>query len=417
MARPPGLIEVCGGLRQHLGPGRIELRDDGTGVTKSVRLLFHVVWDEHQKGGKMAEYVRLLNNDEVASLVDIASCFEPLETAFRDLGHGDAASVRRHDILSGVPSLNAINSFKSMSGVVPSLDAACLRVDSDLLRMPGPGGGSRREKLTKSQEESVRIGKENGLLMLYQISTGELLAILTDGEVQRLRVGVTSALAAKYLANPNCRKVGFLGTGYQAETQFQALALVLPEMTAKVFSPNMDHRQEFVAKMSRVTGCNVEAVSSAEEAADSAEIIVSATNSLHPTINPEWIRPGMHINCIKKQEVDLEVLAKCDLLVVGSTGDTVHVIVGDLRNRKLDETASGWWKDPDHAWERFPFLADVVAGKHAGRILPDQVTCYIGHGTGIQFAAIAMLAYRRAVENEIGYLIPSARFMQPILQR
>ncbi|NNN18998.1 MAG: ornithine cyclodeaminase family protein [Acidimicrobiaceae bacterium] len=365
----------------------------------------------------MAEHVRLLNNDEVASLVEVESCFDSLETAFRDLGHGNAASVRRHDVLSSAPSLNAINSFKSMSGVVPSLDAACLRVDSDLLRMPGDDGDARREKLTKSQEESVRIGKENGLLMLYQISTGELLAILTDGEIQRLRVGVTSALAAKYLANPNCTKVAFLGTGYQADTQFRALAVLIPAMEAKVFSPNRAHLEEFVSRMSETTGCKVEAVSDAEEAVDSAEILVSATNSLKPTIKPEWITPGMHINCIKKQEVDLGVLEKCDVVVVGSTGDTVHVVVGDLRYRKLNETAPGWWKDPDHAWESYPFLADVIAGVTTGRSTPEQTTCYIGHGTGIQFAAIAMLAYQRAVENEVGFLIPSNRFLQPILQR
>lgn len=365
----------------------------------------------------MAAYVRLLNNEEVASLIDIDSCFEPLEIAFRDLGHGDAASIRRHDVLSSAPSLNAINSFKSMSGVIPSLDAACLRVDSDLLRAPGDSGDSRREKLTTSQEQSVRIGKENGLLMLYQISTGELLAILTDGEVQRLRVGVTSALAARYLSNPASNNVGFLGTGYQAETQFRALAVVRPNMAARVFSPNRAHLEEFVAKMADATGCKVEAVASADEAADSAEILVSATNSLHPTIKSEWLRPGMHINCIKKQEVDLDVLDKCDSVVVGSTGDTVHVIVGDLRHRKLNETAPGWWKEPGHEWESYPFLADVIAGVRPGRASADEVTCYIGHGTGVQFAAIAMLAYQRAVEKEVGYLIQSARFLQPILQR
>ncbi len=365
----------------------------------------------------MAEHVRLLNNEEVASLVNIESCFKPLETAFWDLGHGNAASVRRHDVLSSVPSLGAINSFKSMSGVVPSLDAACLRVDSDLLRAPGESTDSRREKLTKSQEESVRIGKENGLLMLYQLSTGELLAILTDGEVQRLRVGVTSALAAKYLANPNSRNVGFLGTGYQAETQFRALAVVFPDMTAKVFSPNRAHLEEFVGKMADATGCKVEAASSSDEAAESAEIIVSATNTLHPTIKAEWLKPGLHINCIKKQEVDLNVLDSCDAVVVGSTGDTVHVIVGDLRNRKLNETVPGWWKESGHAWENYPFLADVIAGVHQGRTSPDQITCYIGHGTGVQFAAIAMLAYQRAVQSGAGYLIPTARFLQPILQR
>ena len=365
----------------------------------------------------MADHVRLLNNEEVASLVDVESCFGPLETAFRDLGNGNAASVRRHDVLSSAPAFNAVNSFKSMSGVVPSLDAACLRVDSDLLRVPGDEGDTRREKLTKSQEDSVRIGKENGLLMLYRISTGELLAILTDGEVQRLRVGVTSALAAKYLSNPDNRRVGLLGTGYQADTQFRALAALWPDISARVFSPNRDHLDEFVERMAKVTGCPVEAAATSDEAVESAEIIVSATNTLLPTIKPEWLRPGIHINCIKKQEVDLAVLDRCDRVVVGSTGDTVHVVVGDLRYRKLNETADGWWKHPGHAWEGYPFLADVIAGVHPGRQFSDQITCYIGHGTGIQFAAIAMTAYQRAEERNIGYLIPSARFLQPILQR
>lgn len=365
----------------------------------------------------MVSEVRLIDNGEVASLVNIESCFEPLEIAFRDLGLGNAASVRRHDVLTSAPSLNAINSFKSMCGVVPSLDAACLRVDSDLLRMPSATGDSRREKLTRSQEESIRIGKENGLLMLYQLSTGELLAILTDGEIQRLRVGATSALAIKYLANPSASRVGFLGSGYQAETQLLGLASMLPQMSVKVYSPNRMHLEEFVEKMALATGCAIVAVDSADEAAEEADILISATNSLNPTIKAEWLKPGMHVNCIKKQEVDLEVLEACDVVVVGSAGDTVHVVVGDLRGKKLNETAPGWWKDPAHAWETYPFLADIIAGEYPGRASREQISCYIGHGTAIQFAAIAMLAYKRAVEHDVGYLIPAERFLQPILQR
>lgn len=365
----------------------------------------------------MPEFVRLINNDEVAKLIDLDSCFEPLETAFRDLGKGDAASVRRHDVLSRAGKFNAINSFKSMSGVVPSLDAACLRVDSDLLRIPKEGGDSRREKLTKSQEASVAIGKENGLLILYRVSTGELLAIFTDGEIQRIRVGVTSALAVKYLANADAHNVGFLGSGYQAETQLAALATLRPDCNFRVFSPNVSHRNEFVAKMRLQVPSKVEAAQSADDAMQGAEIIISATNTLIPTIKSEWLRPGMHINCIKKQEVDMGVIDKCDRVVVGSAGDTVHVVVGELRGMELNETAKGWWKEPGHIWEEYPFLADVIAGTAPGRGHDSEITCYIGHGTAIQFAAVAMLAYQRAEQEDVGYLVPSERFLQPILQK
>lgn len=365
----------------------------------------------------MPEYVRIINNEEVSQLVQIGDCFAPLETAFYELGKGNAASVRRHDVLSEVTEFNAINSFKSMSGVVPALDAACLRVDSDLLRLPGRNGSVRREKLTQSQERSIRIGKENGLLMLYQLSTGELLAIFTDGEIQRLRVGVTSALAVKYLANHDWENVGFLGSGYQAETQLLALANLHPGCSFKVFSPNRGHLDEFASKMRMSTDCRIDAVENADQVAIGADILVSATNTLLPTVMPEWLQPGMHVNCIKKQEVGVDVLDKCTRVVVGSSGDTVHLVVGELRHRSLNETAKGWWKDSDHLWENYPFLADVIAGTTEGRQSSSDITCYLGHGTAVQFAAIAMLAYQLAESADVGYLVPSDRFLQPILQR
>lgn len=365
----------------------------------------------------MSDYVRLINNEEVSQVVHISDCFAPLETAFYELGKGNAASVRRHDVLSEVAEMNAINSFKSMSGVVPALDAACLRVDSDLLRLPDAGGDTRREKLTESQEKSIRIGKENGLLMLYRLSTGELLAIFTDGEIQRLRVGVTSALAVKYLADPNWETVGFLGSGYQAETQLLALANLRPGCSFKVFSPNRKHLEEFVDKMRLSTNSRIFAVENADQIAIGADIIVSATNTLIPTIMAQWLRPGIHVNCIKKQEVDVDVLDKCTRVVVGSSGDTVHLVVGGLRSRELNETVGGWWKNRDHLWENYPFLADVIAGTTHGRQSQNDITCYLGHGTAVQFAAIAMLAYQLAEQAGVGYLVPSERFLQPILQR
>lgn len=365
----------------------------------------------------MPDYVRIINNEEVARIVGVKDCFEPLETALCELGRGNAASVRRHDVLSEVPQIDALNSFKSMSGVVPALDAACLRVDSDLLRLPSGDKNVRREKLTQSQERSIRIGKENGLLMLYRLSTGELLAICTDGEIQRLRVGVTSALAVKYLANPGWVDVGILGSGYQAETQLMALAALNPQSRFKVFSSNRSHLIEFVSKMQRDSGCLVDAVAEPDQVAREVDVLVSSTNTLVPVIKSEWLRPGLHINCIKKQEVDLSVLDRCTKVVVGSSGDTVHIVVGELRHRNLNETKQGWWKDPDHLWEDYPFFAEVVAGQIPGRESKSDITCYLGHGTAIQFAAVAMLVYHLAEQADVGYLVPSERFLQPILQR
>ena len=65
-------------------------------------------------------------------------------------------------------------------------------------------------------------------MFVFSTSTGELLAIFPDGFIQAIRVGVTNALSAKYMARPDCSVLGVYGSGWQARPAVLAMCKVLP---------------------------------------------------------------------------------------------------------------------------------------------------------------------------------------------
>ena len=82
-----------------------------------------------------------------------------------------------------------------MDGIAQGAGVAAVRINSDIITWPTHAGNVRREKVAAASG-----GRWVGLVLLFSTTTGEPLAIFPDGVLQRLRVGATNALGAKYLA-------------------------------------------------------------------------------------------------------------------------------------------------------------------------------------------------------------------------
>lgn len=361
--------------------------------------------------------VLLLTNEDVQGLLDMPSLVDAMGDAFAQLGRGDAAAVGRVDVLSPGKD-DAVHGFKTMSGV--SLGYAVARIDSDLLRWPVRDGAARREKLRPGES---RIGKENGLLLLYSTATGELLGIQQDGEIQRLRVAATSALALQRLGPParDIRDIGLFGSGYQAEAQLQGLLAVCRPEAIRVFSPRPDRRRAFVQRMTptaAAAGVELVEAPSAAAAAAGAQVLVGATNSMAPVIDPDWLAPGMHVNCIKKQEISEQSLRRCDRVVVATHTNTRTVLAGVDEDRVRGETgAHAWWNEPPFEWAGLPNLATMLANPQAhARRDPEEITAYIGLGSGVQFAAACGMAHEAALHAGVGHVLPDEWFIQDVPQ-
>jgi alanine dehydrogenase len=341
----------------------------------------------------------LLSNEDIRDLVEPQECVAVLEDVYRSFGHGEAATRLRTHTYGPVQSDDRFYCLKTMDGVYPARNVVALRLTSDVLATPFVEGMKRLVK-TPSVEGRQWVG----LVLLFAMDSGELLAILHDAYLQALRVGATYALAAQYLARPDARIMGLYGSGWQAGPQVLAHRAVRALDEVRVFSPTRQHRERFAAAMQRRTGVHVYSVDTPDAVCRGADIVMAATNSMEPVIHGATLEPGMHVGAIKG-EIDRAVLAQSDLVVTNDrAGEASFAPGGHIPEHVVPDGS-----DPHVV----PTLAEIVAGLHPGRTDLRQITFFNGRtGIGLQFAAVGALILERAHQSGCGRELPAEWFLQ-----
>ncbi len=335
-------------------------------------------------------------------MLEPRACIEALEIAFRDLAEGAAVNRPRSHTYTPLGDGHWYL-FKSMDGSVPRLGVHAIRLSSDHTHEHTVDGKRRRDKVPLAPG-----ARFVGLVLLFDIRTLEPLAILQDGELQRMRVGCTSALAAKHLARPDARRVALIGSGWQAETQLVALASVRELEEVRVYSRRPDAAAAFAARVSARIGRDIRVASSAADAIDGADIVACATNSNDPVIDGSRLVPGQHVGSVQSHELDMATIERADLIVVRSSDPaTFHHPPG---NAPVEAAEVKHLAPALRA--KTVELGEVVLGR-AGRRRASDVTLFTGgglgasSGLGIQFAAVADTIYRAAKEKRLGREIPT----------
>lgn len=352
----------------------------------------------------------ILSNEDVERILTMPACMEVLEELYKDFGQDKALHMPRVDNLLPCGYEGAYYGFKTMGGAWPRHSIMALRINSDIITHPQIGRGMRRVKMP------LAGGRWVGLVQLFSSETGELLAMFPDGVAQRMRVGATNGLGIKYLAKPDAYRAGMIGSGWQAGAQLMALLATRPIQQVKVYSPTKKNRDAFVEETRAKTRIDITPVDSPQECAQDVDILMAATSSLARVIEPEWLRNGIHISCIKAQEVDESVFDRCDRIVVhtkvqGKQADNIlpgtqHVPVSHL---------AGWWKNEETAPKNYPDLADLLCGHATGRETEGQITCFVNNiGLGLQFAALGALILKQAEEAGIGEELPGEWFTESV---
>jgi ornithine cyclodeaminase/alanine dehydrogenase-like protein (mu-crystallin family) len=254
--------------------------------------------------------------------------------------------------------------------------------------------------LAMKQYTFVR-GKIRFLVPLYEIATGDLVAMIEADYMGQLRTGAASGVATKYLARRDASVAAIIGSGGQARTQLEAIAAVRRLKSARVYGRDPERRKKFAEEMSLRIGVPVEPANSSSEAAQGAHILCTATTASHPVITGADLASGVHINAIganhaHKRELDSEAVAGADVIVVDSI-DQSRQEAGDLIIAfKGDETC----------WTGVKKLSDVVAGKGPGRTSDTEVTLFKSNGIASWDLAVAMQVYEQARKKGLGRDLP-----------
>jgi ornithine cyclodeaminase/alanine dehydrogenase-like protein (mu-crystallin family) len=352
----------------------------------------------------------ILSNDDVENLLSMPACMDALEDAYLELAEGRGLTRRRSDSFAPTARKDALYSLKSMDGICPKLGVGAVRINSDIITWPESGGKARRVKVPSAPNQ-----RYVGLVLLFSSETGEPLAIMPDGVMQRMRVGAANGLAVKYLAREDARTVGMLGSGWQAGAQAMAVAGVRLIETIRCFSPTKGNREAFAREMSAKLGVKIVPVGSPEEAIKGADIVMCASNTIDPIFFARWVEPGMHVSSIKRPELGSDVLKRCDRVFLHShdktplQSTTKGVVVRELENDR------GWGVAKDIDFDALPTLPELIAGKHKGRSSREEVTCFVNNvGLGYQFAVAGAVVHAEARKRGLGRELPTEWFTEDV---
>jgi alanine dehydrogenase len=244
-------------------------------------------------------------------------------------------------------------------------------------------------------------GKLRFLVPLYEMATGDLVAMIEADYMGQLRTGAASGVATKYLARKDSRVAAIIGTGGQARTQLEAVAAVRKLESARAYGRDAAKREKFCAEMSERLGIPVRPCASSAEAVRGADIISTATTASQPVVNGTDLSPGAHINAIganhaHKRELDDEAVASADVIVVDSVeqsrqeaGDLIIAFHGD-----------------EICWTGVKKLSEIVAGKASGRTSDTEVTLFKSNGIASWDLAAAIRVYAMAREKKLGRELP-----------
>ena len=244
-------------------------------------------------------------------------------------------------------------------------------------------------------------GKLQFLVPLYEMATGDLLAVIEADYLGQLRTGAASGVATKYLARENSRIAAIVGTGGQAKTQLEAVTAVRKLESARVYGRNAEKRKKFCAEMSAKLGILVTPSNSSGDAVRGADIVCTATTSSQPVVFGADLAPGVHINAIganhaHKRELDDEAVSGADVIVVDSieqsrqeAGDLILAFKGD-----------------EIPWTGVRILSDLVAGKVSGRTCNAEATLFKSNGIASWDLAAAAKVYAAAREKKLGRELP-----------
>src|SRR5262245_21375458 len=117
-------------------------------------------------------------------------------------------------------------------------------------------------------------------VILYSVDTGEPLIFFQACSINEFPTGAAGGIGAKYLAPPGARRVAVFGSAVHAQIQLKAACAAIGTLTqATIFSPNEDRCRASAERMDRELEIDVRPAKNAQEALESADIVITATNS------------------------------------------------------------------------------------------------------------------------------------------
>lgn len=231
-----------------------------------------------------------------------------------------------------------------------------------------------------------------GVILLHELTTGTLLAVVDSAFVTAARTALAGALATDLLARSDASSVAIIGAGVQGDLQLRYLPLVRTLRSVTVYDTDAAHAQRFAAHHRAVLGIQVRAESSVAAAVAGADLIVTATWARQAFLFADMVTRGAHVTTLGADEP-----GKCEVAADLLLAATVIVDDRALALREGALAGAGLGVEAIAAE-----LADVVRGEHPGRVGEDAITVFGAVGLPMLDLVLSWGLYQRACQEGRG---------------
>lgn len=315
----------------------------------------------------------LSRNDVVSLGVAMREVIDAVESAFHEHGEGRVEMPPKPGIHTRPDSF-----LHAMPAFAPALGAAGIKWVGGYPDNPPHG-----------------LPYITGLIVLNDEETGIPLAAMDCTWITAARTAAASAVAARYLARADSKRVGILGCGVQGRSHVEALREIFALREVIAYDVSPDAAARFAVEVSKRWRLQVVLATQPREAVQGCDIVVTAGPILrqpHATIKPGWLDAGAFASLVDFDSYwDRAALAEVD-----------KFCTDDIPQFEYYRT-EGYFQNVPPVYAT---IGQLVAGKKAGRTNLQERTTACNLGIALADLATASIIYRRALECGTGTWLP-----------
>lgn len=322
----------------------------------------------------------LLSKEDIQKIFSMEDAIEADKLAFSIFSRGGSVSPLR----TNIRSKNEDGNILYMPGYIKELGVSGIKIVSVF-----------PNNVNKNLSSTI------GTVVLIDDKTGEALCTLDGTYVTELRTGAASGVAISLLAKKDSKIATLIGTGGQAEAQFDAIISGAKEVEeVRIYSRNKEKRMNFSQKMTEKYSSRVRIVTSgsSDEAIDNSDIIVLATTSEKPVIDGEKIKKGALISGIgsympSMHEIDSKTLQRASKIYFDSK-EAVLSEAGCI----ITPLKDGIIKEGDFTGD----IGDLINKRILGRESEDEIIVFKSVGISAQDLVTGKKIFDKAKEKNVG---------------
>lgn len=234
-----------------------------------------------------------------------------------------------------------------------------------------------------------------GLFILVDSDDGRMKCVMDANWITTWRTGAASAVVAKYLADPQCKKLAIIGAGTQGKINAHAICTQFPGIAeVSAYDPlakQVGHFKEYLAPL--FPGVEVLSCGTIEEACKEADIVVTCCPVLEKParfVKSAYLKKDVLCIAVDHDSAfDADVMTEAACYVVDDRGQYEHMQGGGVYFQ-------GYPTEP----ELYAEMSEIVVGKKAPVLAGRRTAAPMG--IACNDVMTARIIHAKATEKKIG---------------